>query len=64
MSETTRPDKVCPRCGNPLKLGKAIFSRHELLRGAMLEDEAKPPALQDCLKCEACGYSETLTPQS
>ena len=59
--QPTVPDDKCPRCGGPLERGQAIFSIRQILPGAMWADEAKPPALQDCLKCNSCGYSETLT---
>jgi predicted nucleic-acid-binding Zn-ribbon protein len=57
-------ESKCPRCDNSLERGKAIFGIGQLLKGAMFEIEPEPPALQDCLKCTSCGYSETLQPET
>lgn len=56
----TTPDDRCPRCGGPLERGKALFSIRQALPSAMWEGEAKSATVQDCLKCHACGYSETV----
>ncbi|MGE8063775.1 hypothetical protein [Pseudomonas sp. NPDC089569] len=49
----------CPRCGNPLKPGEALFSTTMNRPDAAWESEGAP-TLQDCQKCHSCGYSETL----
>jgi predicted nucleic-acid-binding Zn-ribbon protein len=63
-SEHRNEAEKCPRCGGVLKRSKAIFGSGQLLKGAMFENEPKPPTLQDCLKCASCGYSETLAASS
>ena len=54
-------ENMCPRCGETLQPGKAIFSIGQLLKGAAWVIKPKPPELKDCLKCGSCGYSEIPT---
>ncbi len=56
-------DDQCPRCGEMLTDGKALFSVRQQRPGAMWEGEEKAPELRDCLKCPSCGYSETKPPK-
>ncbi|WP_199031400.1 hypothetical protein [Ralstonia sp. ASV6] len=54
-------DVQCPRCLRHLRAGKA-FVGYRFPDGVTTDEAPPQAALQDCLKCQSCGYSEELPP--
>lgn len=54
--------KTCPKCILPLIEGLVLDNSHPLERSNIIGSKPTPSSgkLVKCLKCQLCGYSETI----
>ena len=52
---------ICPNCKIPLSIGKILSGSYDVHGERSIMQYNPPPSngkLEDCYKCEHCGYSE------